>query len=213
MRLEHLRQTGNPNRLELVFADANTLIVPAYIAVEQGLFPGKELTEEELAGLQAEVGKALTRERAVRTIAASPVSEKELRRRLTQKGADDADADEAVEWLKELHLLSDADTAAQLVQSAVHKGYGPARIKNILYEKGIPRELWEQAMRDLPQPDDAIDKYLRQKLDSKTLDNKTVKKVIDALLRRGHSWQTIRAGLERYREDMDFLPEETEILE
>ena len=204
MRVERAEQAGQSTTwIQLTFEDGTRLKAPAFSVAELGAFAGKELTEEELRQLRTDAAKARTKERAVRTVAASAVSEKELQKRLVQKGSTQEDAEETVEWLRELHLLSDADTAAQLVRSAAAKGYGRARIKSILYEKGIPKELWDAAMDELPEMDGAIDKFLHQKLDGRTVDDKLVKKTADALLRRGHSWQDVRDGLRRYRDGLD----------
>ena len=204
MRVERAEQAGQSTTwLQLTFDDGSRLKAPAFSVAELGAFAGKELTDGELAQLKADAAKARTKERAVRTVAASAVSEKVLQKRLVQKGSSQEDAAETVEWLRELHLLSDADTAAQLVRSAAAKGYGEARIKSILYEKGIPKELWDAALDELPEMDGAIDKFLHQKLDGRAVDEKLVKKTADALLRRGHSWQDIREGLRRYREGLD----------
>ena len=129
--------------------------------------------------------------------------------RLVQKGEEAADAKEAVGWLKELHLLDDGETARQLVASAAAKGYGKSRIKNILYEKGIPQEFWDDALADLPEMDDAIDRFLARRWQGKDPDDKEVKRTVDALIRRGHSWKDIQAGLRRYRADLE-LEENTE---
>ena len=67
-----------------------------------------------------------------------------------------------------------------------------------LREKGVPQELWDEALVELPEMDDAIDTFLRRKLDGRTLDAKQIKKTVDALLRRGHSYHDIQAGLRRY---------------
>ena len=209
MKVEKAEPVGQGTSwLRLTFEDGTHLKAPAFAVADLGAFAGKELSEEELLALKTACAKAQTRERAVRTIAASAVSENELRKRLEQKGASKDDARETVEWLRELHLLNDADTAAQLVRSAAARGYGAARIKSILYEKGIPKELWDEALLALPEMDGAIDRFLHQKLDGRTLDEKLIKKTADALLRRGHSWQDVRDGLCRYRDGLDL--EETE---
>ena len=81
------------------------------------------------------------------------------------------------------------------MRSACLRGYGAARAKSILYEKGIPKELWDEALEDLPEMDGAIDVFLRRKLDGRTLDAKQIKKTVDALLRRtGESAPTARSG-------------------
>lgn len=214
MRLDRLVQSGsNASQLTLVFEDGSTLKTSSFVAADFGLYPGLELSEEEMGQLKAAISRAKTRERAVRAVATSSLSERELQKRLVQRGADSRDAEEAVEWLKELHLMNDADTAAQLVRSAANKGYGRARIQNLLYEKGIPKELWADALSELPEMDSAIDKFLHQKLDGRQLDDKTVKKAVDALLRRGHNWQEIKAGLARYKEGCDFDAPDLEELE
>ena len=133
----------------------------------------------------------------------APYPEKELQKRLVQKGEDTQDAEEAVGWLKELHLLDDRETARQLVTSAVSKGYGRARIKNILYEKGIPQEYWADALDTVPEMDDAIDRFLARRWQGTAPDEKEIKKAVDALIRRGHSWKDIQSGLRRYRADLE----------
>lgn len=204
MRVERTEQAGQSTTwLQLTFEDGTRLKASAFSVAELGAFAGKELTEEEVAQLRVEAAKARTKERAIRTVAASAVSEKELQKRLVQKGSSETDAEETVEWLRELHLLNDADTAAQLVRSAAAKGYGASRVRSILYEKGIPKELWDHALEELPEMDGAIDKFLHQKLDGRVLDEKLIKKTADALLRRGHSWQDVRDGLRRYRDGLD----------
>lgn len=213
MKLDKMQQTASGGQLLLIFSDETRLKAPTFVAADFGLFPGKELTDDEMQALRAAVSKARTRERAVRSIAASALSEKELSKRLVQKGASETDAQETVDWLRELRLLDDAETARQLAQSAAAKGYGASRIRSILYEKGIPREFWDEAMTDLPQSDGAIDKFLHQRLDGRALDDKMIKKTVDALLRRGHSWRDIDAGLRRYREGLSFSAEGLEEME
>ena len=99
-----------------------------------------------------------------------------------------------------LGALDDEKTARLLVQRGAAKGYGRARIRQELQQKGIPKDLWEQALAELPEPDGAIDRFLQQKLRGSWSDEKTRKKVTDALYRRGHRWSDIQAAWQRYRE-------------
>ena len=196
MRIEKIEPTGSRDYVRLRFSGGISLRTPATVAAELGLRAGQELSGEELALLKEKTGQVSARLRAVRIIAASGVSEKELRRRLVQKGERPEHAEEAVQWLDDLHLLDDRETARQIVARGAARGYGKARVRQMLYEKGIDRELWDEALSQLPPPDDAIDRFLEKRLDG---DPKTLKKTTDALLRRGYSWEDIREGLERYR--------------
>ena len=188
MKLEKLEPLDSPNYLRLIFEDGKRLKAPAFKVVELGLTPGAEVTPEVFLALENAQSLASCKERAVRILTASGLSRRELQKRLVQKGESEEDAEAAVAWLEELHL----------VRSASMRGYGAARAKSILYEKGIPKELWDEALEELPEMDGAIDTFLRRKLDGRTLDAKQIKKTVDALLRRGHSYHDIQAGLRRY---------------
>ena len=203
MRLLAIQELPQSKRVKLVFDDDSVLKTQPYLIADFGLYSGMELTEEDYQALLAAAGKASAKARAVRIVAAAGVSEKELQKRLVQKGEDTQDAEEAVGWLKELHLLDDRETARQLVTSAVSKGYGRARIKNILYEKGIPQEYWADALDTVPEMDDAIDRFLARRWQGTAPDEKEIKKAVDALIRRGHSWKDIQSGLRRYRADLE----------
>ena len=198
MKLEKLEPLDSPNYLRLIFEDGKRLKAPAFKVVELGLTPGVEVTAEVFLALENAQSLASCKERAVRILTASGLSKKELQKRLVQKGESEEDAEAAVAWLEELHLIDDLETAKQLVRSACLRGYGAARAKSILYEKGIPKELWDEALAELSEMDNAIDTFLRRKLDGRTLDAKQIKKTVDALLRRGHSYHDIQAGLRRY---------------
>ena len=203
MKLEKLEPLDSPNYLRLIFEDGKRLKAPAFKVVELGLTPGAEVTPEVFLALENAQSLASCKERAVRILTASGLSKKELQKRLVQKGESEEDAEAAVAWLEELHLIDDLETAKQLVRSACLRGYGAARAKSILYEKGIPKELWDEALEELPEMDGAIDTFLRRKLDGRTLDAKQIKKTVDALLRRGHSYHDIQAGLRRYEAQED----------
>lgn len=100
MRLERLEATQRPEKLKAVF-DGETLTVSASLCVQFSLCAGMELDEEAFSALKAAVAKEAARERAVRILTASAVSERELEKRLVQKGTLPADAADAVAWLKE----------------------------------------------------------------------------------------------------------------
>ena len=170
------------------------------------LYPGKELSEEEWAALQESAGAVSAKMRAVRIVAASSVSKKDLQQRLVQKGEGPQQAAEAVAWMEEMHLVDDAETARQIVSRCAAKGYGLSRAKQALYEKKIPKQYWDAALADYPDQIEHIFTFLRAKLDDDA-DQKQVKKAIDALLRRGHSYSEIRAALQQLTVDPDDFPE------
>lgn len=203
-RVEALREPPvRGGRFTVVLEDGRRLRLERSVVEEFGLFPGREVDGETLLRVREANAHASAKARAVRIVSASNVSRRELRRRLLEKGEDAEMADEAVAWLSELNLLDDAQTARQLVQSAVRKGYGPARIRQILYQKGIDRSLWDEAMADLPPMDGAIDRFLAARFGGGKPDEREVKRAADALLRRGHSWSDIRPALRHYTDRLE----------
>ena len=171
------------------------------------LYVDRELEEEELAELRKAAGSVSAKMRAVRIVSAASVSTRDLENRLRRKGETDADARAAVAWMQELQLVDDLDTARQIVRRGLSRGYGPARLRQMLYEKQIPRELWDQVLTDLPDPDEAITAFLDRRLGPEP-NGKELQKTIDALLRRGFAWQDIRRCLTRRGESWDGEPEE-----
>ena len=206
MKLEKIEPLDSPNYLRLIFDDGKRLKAPAFKVVELGMKIGCDVSPADFLALENAQSLASCKERAVRILTASGLSKKELQKRLVQKGESEEDAEQAVLWLSELHLIDDLETAKQLTRSAALRGYGRARAKSILYEKGIPREFWDEALEELPEMDGAIDAFLRRKLEGKALDGKLIKKTVDALLRRGHGYHDIQEGLRRFEAE---LPENT----
>ncbi|MDD6643543.1 MAG: regulatory protein RecX [Firmicutes bacterium] len=208
MRVEAIEQTRSPQgKLRVRFDNGESLmILPAAIA-ELGLYAGMELPNAAMDSIKETCGAASAKERAMRIVSAASVTKKELQRRLVQKGETEEHAEEAVAWLSELHLLDDRQTAAQIVRSGAARGYGAARIRQMLYEKRVPKELWDEALEQLPPQDDAIDLFLQRRFRGKTPDRAEIKRATDALLRRGHSWEDIRRALSRYASEEEFFEE------
>ena len=171
------------------------------------LYAGMEMDDAQLARLRQAAGEMSAKMRAVRIVAASNVSKSDLQQRLIRKGESPKQAEAAVNWMEELNLLDDRKTAEQIVSSCARKGYGKARAKQALYEKRIPKELWDEVLTDYPDQSESIFEFLRSRL-SDDADMREIKRCIDALLRRGHSYGQIKRGLERLSLETDQLPEE-----
>ena len=163
-------------------------------AEDFGLYAGKELDEAELAKLREAAGQMSAKMRAVRIVSASSVSKRDLEQRLVQKGEDPAQARAAVSWMEDLDLIDDRKTAEQIVSRCASKGYGLSRAKQALYEKRIPKQYWEEALADYPEQSDDILSVLRSRIHDPK-DQKQIQKAIDAALRRGHSYGSVRRAL------------------
>ena len=195
MRIDSLKTSPDrAGRYWVTFDDGTKIGLYRQTVEDFGLYTGMEMTEDEKEKLLTAAGRMSAKMRAVRIVSASNVSRRDLEDRLVRKGEDPAQAKEAVQWMEELHLVNDRNTAEQIVHSCIAKGYGMARAKQALYEKRIPKEYWEEALADYPDQAEKIESFLRSRLDGDS-DRKEINKAIDALIRRGHNYGTIRQVL------------------
>lgn len=173
-----------------------------------GLYAGMELSPELLERLNAAARQGRVRDKALDLIAARPLSRKELADKLTARPRDRekaaaATAEEAAaaaDWLEETGYLNDADYARRVVEHYSARGCGPAKLRDELYRRGVPRDCWDDALAAQEPPEGAIDALLQKRLrGADPSDPRALKRAADALARRGYRWEEIQEGLERYR--------------
>ena len=208
MRIEKLKtEPDRAGRYWITLSDGTTLALYRQTVEDFGLYTGLELSQAEWEKLRAAAGAMSAKMRAVRIVAASAVSKKDLQQRLVQKGEDPEDAARAVAWMAEMKLVDDRETARQVVSRCVAHGYGLQRTKQALYEKQIPKHIWEEVLADYPDQTERILTFLRSKIKDPA-DQKQVKKAIDAALRRGHNYGEIRTALQRMALETEDFPED-----
>ena len=197
--------------------------------VSLGLYAGKELSDAEGEALAAAELRSKLTERAVDLLALRPMSRKELLDKLcapprpkkrkypydkldgesdpeelqSQREALTAQAETVADRLTELGLLNDEEYARTVARHYAAKGYGPRKIRDELYRRGVPREFWEDALSELETDERQIDSLARQKLRGAEPTRENLKKVSDYLARRGYGWEDISSALERIREEYE----------
>ena len=208
MKVESLKTSPDrAGRYWVTFDDGSKMGLYRQTVEDFALYSGKELDEQEAESLRTAAGQMSAKMRAVRIVSASSVSRRDLEARLVRKGEDPQQAKEAVAWMEDLHLVDDRATAEQVVSSCISKGYGLARAKQALYEKRIPKEYWDEALADYPDQTEKITAFLKSRLDADS-DEKQVRRAVDALIRRGHSYGTIRRALDALSFDTEDFQEE-----
>ena len=201
-RIDSVSQSPDrAGRYLVKFSDGSSLRLYRQTVEDFRMYPGLEI--EDVDALRAHDSRYSAKMRAVRIISASAVSRRDLETRLVRKGESEEQARAAVEWLEDLNLVDDRQTAWQIVERCIHKGYGLQRARQALYEKQIPKDLWEEVLEDYPDQLERIADFLRTKLHDPE-DPKQVKRAIDAALRRGHSYGDVKRALERIGTESEF---------
>ena len=202
MRIERIEASKHKRGRVLVFlADGACLKITEQELLDFGLRAGDELDQGTLGRLKEAAGVSNVKATAADLIGKRAMSRRDLERKLKEKGASEADARYAAEWLEAIGAINYAEYAALLALHCADLGYGPARVREKLYEKGVPRELWDDALDQLPDPSAAIDRFLESKLRGRLPEEKEKKRLTDALLRRGYAWGDVKSAWNRMGEE------------
>jgi regulatory protein len=142
---------------------------------------------------------------ALNLLTARPYTARNLRRKLVQKGFATADTDVAIERLLGNGLLDDSHYAAQFARGRLlGPGTSRRRIRQQLYQRGIPAELADSAIETVIQEesvdlDAVVEKDARKKLTSLAgLDPLVIRRRLYAhLARRGYDLDEINAVLKK----------------
>ncbi|MEI3061600.1 MAG: regulatory protein RecX [Oscillospiraceae bacterium] len=119
---------------------------------EHRLYNGAELDDAACRGAAPRFRpRALARDRALGMVSRRMYSRKELRDKLVQKGEDADTAAYCADWLAEHGFINDETYAAAIVRHYAAKNLGVSRIRMELSRRGISRELWEDALAEMPE--------------------------------------------------------------
>ena len=196
MLISEIKKTS-PGRMSVVFEDESEVKSTLAVISDLRLFTGRELDEEQMKELKELSTRSIAREKALEYISRRRMSCKELERKMLDKGYEEETAAYCVNWLLENRFLDDESYAAAVVRHYSGKGYGPGRIRAELSRRGIERELWDNALEEIPEDTSKIDKFIASRLTDPE-DRDQVRKISAALYRRGHSWEDIRRALRRF---------------
>ncbi len=195
MRIERVEPSRHKRGRVLVFLeDGACLKITEQELLDFGLRAGDELDGGTLERLKEAAGVSNVKVTATDLVGKRAMSRRELEKKLQEKGASQAEARYAAEWLEAIGAIDDRDYAALLARHCGQMGWGPARVREKLREKGVPRELWDEALEELPEAGGQIDAFLAGKLRDRTPDPREKKRLTDALLRRGFAWGDVRAA-------------------
>ena len=152
-----------------VLEDGSILRLGEGEVVDFALYAGKELSEGEAEALTQAARRSGLRQKALNLLTSKPMSRRELEQKLRSWEAGEEEAADIADRMEEL------------------------------YRRGIPRELWDEALEGAADPSAAIEEFLRKKWRGTLPDDpRELKKASDALARRGYSWSDIVEGLRRY---------------
>ncbi len=160
---------------------------------------GDEITQEKLNNIIETSIKTKARETVFNYIGFKARTEKEVRKKLSDKEYSEDIIDETVEFIKGYGYINDEQYAKDFISEKLnYKGWGISRIKYELSMKGIGNDIVSIILEENDFTEDEITKaceVLRTKIRYKDVDNldqKEKKKLYDFLLRRGYSYSIVK---------------------
>ena len=166
------------------------------------LRPGAELSAELAEELKRAAARSEMKARGAQLTGSRMLSKKQVVEHLTRRGGDRDAAEETALWLEELGAVDEAAYGAAVVRHYSAAGYGPGRIRQELQRRGVPRELWEELLSQMPPAEEAAERFIQSKCKGKQLDREMLRKLSAALQRRGFSWQDIGPVLRRLEDEI-----------
>lgn len=132
-------------------------------------------------------------------------SEKELRQKLLQSGAQEEDIERVLSFCREYHFLDDRAYAVKKAADLMKlKKYGKRRIYSELMAKGVSREYIEAALSELEEnceePETVLLPLVRKKLRG-DFERKNIEKAIRYFSYRGYEFSDIKRCIERIKEE------------
>lgn len=213
MRILEVKPSQRKKGIFLVkLEDGGILRVTESELLRFSIHADEELSDEKREKLTDSAKISTTKVTAANMVGRRALSKKELTERLVKKGVEKDDAQDAADWMEEIGGVNDAAYAASIARSYGGRGYGPARIREELRRRGVSRELWDEAMEELPDREETLDRLIEKKCRGDALsDRREIKRVSDSLLRRGFSWGEVKDALRRYMDSLENMEEDSDL--
>jgi regulatory protein len=207
-------QARDPERFNVFIEGEFAFSVDQLVAAEHDLHVGRQLTSAEIEGLLAADEASRATAASLQFLGYRPRSRAEVERRLARRGFSEAAVAVAIERLERWHYLDDDAFARAWIESrAEHQPRGRRLIQQELREKGVAREVVEQALEEIE-----LDEYpaalelARKRARSLRGEAPLVRRrrLAGYLQRRGYGWDVVSRVLDALLGDEDDADEGTE---
>ncbi len=203
MVITELKPTRREGRVNVYIDGEYAFTVYADTVSEYDLFPENVFDESKKDEILEKDSERYAKAKAFDYLSRGASTVLGMKRRLLEKKIPVSTVNKTLDYLVENGFLNDAEYAENAV-SFLHeiKRYGKSRIEQVLFEKGVPKDIAEEAVEryfaDCERPDvlselvgDIAAKY-------DLSDRATKDKLIKKLLRQGFSYEEIKTALSEY---------------
>jgi len=187
-----------PERFLILWDSGEETVFCPETVLRYGMRIGREFSEDELLSILQEDSLRRAKDQALRYLEIRPHSRKELFRKLRKKGYLSRISEQALDELQAVDLINDESFARLFIQNELKfRPCGKMLLKQKLFEKGIPPEIFEPLLDEAFRKDTEIqiahrvlEKYLR--INRHLPKNKLREKCVRHLQSKGFPWEIIQ---------------------
>ena len=202
LQIINLEQSKPKGWFELEVKGRSPFIVDEESVFKYSLRAGDYVSDELLKKLRSEADLAWLKYKAKQILSRRMISERDLRRKLTEERRPQALRDEAIALMKNYGYINDNQFAVAYIRSQLRQGpRSKIYLKKKLWEKGISSDIAEEALStELDNVDQlgAVKELAAKKY--KTLRHlppqKAKSRLIYFLRSRGFNWDTIKVSID-----------------
>lgn len=191
---------GNTFMMEL--SGGETVFLGIETVMNFNLKQGMDISREALAEIMHDDRLRKARERALYLLDYRDYCFIELYKKL-ENNYDESICLEVLRWLCDCGLVDDRRYAARLGEKlVVTKGFGYYRAKQEMLMKGLDRELVEEVLSEYEEDTLVrLSELVEKKYAHKIVDEKSLNRVKNALVRQGYTYSDVNAVLAEYEID------------
>lgn len=178
------------------------IFINASVVYDLGISAGKLMSEEEILFAEERNDYRRARERALYLLDDRDYGYVELFKKL-EKNYPESICYEVANNLAELGLIDDRRYAKKCAEYfVVTKMRGKYRASEEMRQRGIPRELIDEALSEYEDSsDERLKELIEKKYARRLLEENGVKKVKAALIRQGYGFDEVNAALKEFEEE------------
>lgn len=187
-------QKKNNERVNIYIEGEYAFSCSLEVVINNKLALGKPVDSIQLSGIIEEDNYIKCKGYAFRVVERGFKSEKEILRKLTDKGFDNITCIRVINLLKEYQYINDRKLSDIYISQKI-KSEGKNKIKASLYRKGIPESIVKEKLLNIDEDLEektalelAVKKY-KVLLNIEKDDKKLYKKTGDYLIRKGYSYE------------------------
>lgn len=201
------RQKKRAERISIFIDDEFAFGLSEEACLKFSLFPGRELTTEDISMVREWDEAYQARQTGMRYVERRRRSSMEVRKKLREKEFAEESIDSALDFLSEYGLIDDREFArAWIHDQLLRKKVGRGKIRSELASKGIDKNTIAEVLADEFDDDKAADLVMKaarekdrrlRKPDLKARE----RSIVSFLQGRGFAWSEIRPALDVLKEE------------